>query len=432
MKTSELIDSAPLIDISPSTVEEKNEVDLDDRIFQEPTEEDSSLFGAFQILMNTAIGSGTLLIPFCYKLGIIFAILMSVIIGLISLGSFCMMMDAAYITKRYDFRGLWNQLFNKKLIFILDVIIFLVQIGSCMIYCHWVGLLVNRTLGIKVKVLNTDIFWNWATTLLLAFPMTIPRSIAKLETFASFGTVLIIVLISHALYWLIKDVKAKGFDPNHEIRWFHWDLSVFIPALGVNSMSYNCILNLFPTLEHLRNPTVRRGRYLAIINVCACFVAYAMFGIFTYLDKFNELKASSALELYPPSNPFTIIATICVCYILLLSEPLVIWAARTSVDATLFKDKEMTRLRWILTGLILIAISAGLASTSDNILIFFNIVGGLLIPVVTLLMPSLYFLKATPGRKWYRTVQAGYTIAFTIIAAVASTWQTVEEIIGKK
>ena len=423
------IDATPLLDTTLSTdITGKNY--LDENIFDMPTPQDSTLFGTFQILINTAIGSGTLMIPFCYRLGIVFALFMSAIIGLISLGSFWMMMDAAFVVKKYDFRGLWNQLFKKNLIWILDLIIFLVQIGSCMIYCHWNGVLLNRTCGIKVPVLNSDYFWNWATTLLLAFPMTIPKSIAKLEALASFGTLLIFILIAHAIYWFVKDVNAQGFDPNHELKWFHWELGVFIPALGINSMSYNCIINLFPTLEHLKVPTVRRGRTLAGINVIACFILYAAFGLFTYLDKFDQLTASSALELYPPNNVFTIITTICVCYILLIAEPLVIWAARTSVDATFFKGKEMTTLRWNLIGFVLCVVSAGLASTSDNILVFFNIVGGLLIPVVTLLMPSLFFLKATPGRKWYRTVQAIYTIIFTAIAAVACTWQTVDEIIG--
>lgn len=425
------IDSTPLLETGTSSqigTENSDKDYLDDQIFNVPIPSDSSLFGAFQILINTAIGSGTLLIPYCYRLGIVFALLMSAIIGLISLGSFWMMIDAAYKTKKYDYRGLFMHLFNPKYIWVVDLIIFLVQVGSAMIYCHWNGVLLNRTVGLKVKVLNTDYFWNWATTLLLAFPLTCPRSIAKLESFASFGFMLILLLISHAIYWFIKDIRVSGFDPNHQLHWWRWDLAVFIPALGINSMSYNCIINLFPTLEHLKNCTVRRGRKLASLIVIACFVLYAIFGLFTYLDKFDALTASSALELYPPHNVFTIIATICVCYILLISEPLVIWAARTSVDGTFFKDKPMTTTRWVLIGLVLCVLSAGLASTSNNILVFFNIVGGLLIPVVTLFMPSLFFLKATPGRKWYRTVQAWYTIVFTVIAAVACTWQTIDEI----
>ena len=425
-----LDNTALLLTPGNTSNEESEKSYLDQNIFDFPTPQDSSMFGAFQILINTAIGSGTLMIPYCYKLGVLSAITMSVLIGFIALGSFWMMIDAAVITKKYDFRGLFTQLFNVKYIWILDLIIFLVQIVSCMIYCNWNGVLLNRTLGIKIPVFNSDYFWNWATTLLIAFPMTCPYSIAKLEHFASVGTLLILILISHAIYWFAKDVHANGFDPDHEFHWLHWDLIVFISALGINSMSYNCIINLFPTLEHLKVCTVRRGRKLASLNAFACFILYMIFGLFTYLDKFDALKASSALELYPADNPFTIVATLCVCYILLIAEPLVIWAARTSVDATFFKNKEMTRLRWCLIGFALCVLSAGLASTSNNILIFFNIVGGLLIPVVTLLMPSLFFLRATPGRKWYRTVQAVYTIIFTLIAAVASTWQTIDQIIG--
>ena len=407
-------------------VEEKGY--LDKKIFIMDTPQDQNTFGAFQILINTAIGSGTLMIPYCYRLGIFSALLMSIVIGIISLSTFCMMIEAAYFTKKYDYRGLFNHLFNPKYIWIIDLIIFLVQIGSCMIYSNWDGVLLNRTFGFKVKVLNSNIFWNFFSTMLMAFPMTIPRSVAKLEGIATIGFFMIIVLICHSVYWFIKDIHNFGFDPNHQLTFLHWDLYVFIPALGINAMSYNCIINLFPTLEHLRNCTVRRGMHLAAWIVVACFFLYAGFGIFTYLDKFDALTANSALELYPAHNPFTIIATISVVFILLVASPLVIWAARTSVDATFFKDKEMTTFRWVSIGFILCLASAGFAATSDNILIFFNIVGGLLIPVVTLLMPSLFFLKATPGRKWYRTVQAIISILFTAVAATACTWQTVLEI----
>lgn len=421
------VDSSPLL----TDTEKFHENYLDDDLFNVPIPGDSSMMGAFQILINTAIGSGTLMIPYCYKMGIGSALVMSAIIGCISLSSFWMMIDAGYFTRSYDYRGLFTKLFNEKWIWTIDIIIFLVQIGSCMIYSHWNGLLINRTLGIKVKVLNSNEFWVIATTMLLAFPMTIPRSIAKLESIASVGTLMIILLIAHALYWLIKDIHNYGFDPNHEIKAFHWDFYVFIPALGVNSMSYNCIINLFPTLEHLRNCTVKRGRTLALIIVVACFILYGMFGVITYLDKFDSLTPGSALEQYDPHDPFTIVATIGVVIILLVAFPLCIWAARISVDATFWKGKEMTTFRWITIGFVLSLISALLSITTDKILVFFNIVGGLLIPVVTLFVPSLFYLRACPNRRWYRTVLAFIVMGFTVVAAVACTWQTALEIMGK-
>ena len=116
------IDATPLLDTTLST-DITGKYYLDENIFDMPTPQDSTLFGTFQILINTAIGSGTLMIPFCYRLGIVFALFMSAIIGLISLGSFWMMMYAAFVVKKYDFRGLWNQLFKKNLIWILLILI---------------------------------------------------------------------------------------------------------------------------------------------------------------------------------------------------------------------------------------------------------------------------------------------------------------------
>ncbi|EAX80524.1 hypothetical protein TVAG_002340 [Trichomonas vaginalis G3] len=197
-----------------SSIDDKSDnqtINFNAQLFEKETTGDQSMFGAFVILINTAIGSGCLMVPYCYRLGIVSALLIAIIIGIITFSTFTMMIEAAFITKKYDFRGLFTHLFNPKFIWVLDLFIFLVQIGSVMIYSNWDGVLVNRTLGLKIKVLNSDKFWNFATTLLLAFPMTIPKSIAKLEIASSVGFLLILILISHSLYWLIKDVKEYGF-----------------------------------------------------------------------------------------------------------------------------------------------------------------------------------------------------------------------------
>jgi len=422
------IDGAPLLDTSQGADESNLNSYLDDKLFNFPVPGDSSMFGTIQILLNTAIGSGTLMVPYCYKLGIGFAISLSLIIGLISLGTFWMMIDAAYKTKCYDYRGLFTYCYTDKHIWIIDLIIFLVQVGSCMIYCLWNGVLLNRTIGIKGKVLGSDVFWIMLVTFGLAFPMTCFKSIAKLEPIATFGSGFILMLIAHAAYWMIKDTRQYGFDPHHEIRFFKYDGNILITALGINAMSYNCIINLFPTLEHLKVCTVRRGRKLAGLTALSCFFLYGAFGMFTYLDKFNSLKPSSALELYNPKHPFTIIATLGVVIILLVSSPLVIWAARNSVNAFFWKDTPMTNLRWYTLGFVLCGISGFFACSSSNIVIFFNIVGGLLIPVVAILAPTLFFLTAVKERPWYRTIQAFITIAFALVAAVCATWQTIQEI----
>lgn len=356
---------------------------------------------------------------------------MSFIIGILIFSTLTMMIEAAYVTHKYDFKGLFAHVFSPKYLWILHLIIFLLQIGSVMIYSNWCGILVNRTLGLKYKVLNSNIFWNFVCSLCLSFPLTIPKSIAKLEVVASVGFILIFLLICHSVYWFIKDLKAYGFDPNKQFVWMKWDTYIFIPSLGIITLAYNYIINLFPTLEHLKNCTIKRAYTLNGTVLVTCFILYAILGVCTYLDKFDVLQASSALELYPASNRFTIVATVCVVFILIISSPLFIWAARNSIDAIIFKDKEMTTLRWVLTGFILMLISAGLAATSSNIIIFFNIVGGLFIPVVALILPALFFLRVTPGRKWYRTVQAVISMVYAIAVIVSCTWQTVMKIKGK-
>ena len=54
----------------PLLTDTENSMEKDDILFNIPYPADQSLFGGVQILLNTAMGSGTLMIPYCYICGI--------------------------------------------------------------------------------------------------------------------------------------------------------------------------------------------------------------------------------------------------------------------------------------------------------------------------------------------------------------------------
>ena len=60
------LDSEPLVQSLSSSINPDNY--LDEKIYQEETPSDSRILDSVQILCNTAIGSGTLMVPYCLSL----------------------------------------------------------------------------------------------------------------------------------------------------------------------------------------------------------------------------------------------------------------------------------------------------------------------------------------------------------------------------
>ena len=403
-------------------------------LFDIPVPGQSSLFGCFQILLNTAIGSGTLMVPYTYTAGMGLALLVSAIFGILAYMAMHFLIDASNYCKKYDYHGLFAHCFGPKLIWILNVMVLLVQFGAMMIYSHWNGKLVNHLINYTQSVIvGSNSFWIALVTAVVVFPLTIFRQISKLEKFAMLSTFFIILLIVHSVYWFVKGYLNGTFD-ERKSQFVAFDFSkwkVVIAAFSVNSMAFNCHINLFACLENLRNCTIKRARALGIITVAVAFLLYHIFGTFTYLYLFDELSThESALEYYDHSDPFTIVTICGVILILVISSPIVCWAARNSLNMMIWKDKPMTNVRWVSIGGGICLVASFLASSSDNVLLFFDLVGGLFTPMIILLFPAVFFLRICKEASLGMKALAGVTAAFTIVGAGACTYQAIDEIIN--
>ena len=418
----------PLLSLTQTSAPKKKSY-LDERIFQDREDGTSPLISSIQILVNTAIGSGTLMVPYCYTTGCGSALLISVLFCFIGFATLSFFMLASKWTKQYDYHGLFSYTFGKKNVWIVQVMIFLVQFGSCMIYCHWVGRLFPKVIGHEndTGILGNHPFWIFIFAVCCIFPLVCLRSIKHLEHLSYLSSFCILLLIAHSIYWFCIGCERNTIEIQEKFIWFKWS-PILITCLSVNSMAYNCHMNLFPTLEHQKNATYRTGIKLVAWVMILAFIMYNAFGIFTYIYLFDKIGNGSALEAYTEPNIFTTITTGGIVFVMILSVPIVIWAARTSINDMIWGDEPTTK-RWILLAAILTAGSAGLAATSDNVILFFDVVGGLFTPSLIFLLPSLFYLFNQKGEPFYRILIASFISVFTIIATVACTYQAVMEIV---
>lgn len=404
---------------------------IDDmRIFNEPTPETSSLFDSLQLLLNTAIGSGTLMVPYCYTSGVALSLLISLLFATIGYFTLNFMAESGYFARKYDYKGLFEHTFGRGKLWIVNVMILCVQFGASMIYCHWNGRLVPKLLGTdgRSDVLGNTRFWTIIMAVCFSLPLVCLKSIHFLEKLAVVSTFTIILLIAHAGYYMIVHIHRDGFDPQHQMKWFDFNAAA-ITSLSVNSMAYNCHLNLFTALEHMKVPTVGRAKKLTGSTVGISYLLYNLFGIFTYFDLFKTIGRGSSLEYYDNRQVFTKITLAGIIFMLVLSVPLVIWAARKSVNSMVYKDTEPTTLRWITIGTLITLGSAGLAASSDNVILFFDVVGGFFTPTIIFFMPALFYIKNQRNEPKWKVVVAYLIAAFTVVAVIVCVGQAIQEVI---
>lgn len=399
------------------------------KIFHYQESQSSSLFDAFQLLLNTAIGSGTLMVPYCYTQGIALSALISAGFAIIGYFTLSFMAESGYFTHKYDYRGLFAHTFGQNKLWIINVMITCVQLGASMIYCHWNGRLMPKLIGTvgRKDVWGNVPFWTMIMAVCFSVPLVCLRSIHALEKIAVLSTFCIFLLIIHAVYWLIVDIKKQGFDPQHAVKWFNPNAAT-ITSLAVSSMAYNCHLNYFPAIENMKMATVGRGRKLALITMIAAYILYNVFGLVTYLDLNSKLDRSSSLLKYDDHNVFTKITLAGIIFLLVLSVPIVVWAARNSINNLIWKDEPPTTLRWILIGTAISVCAAGLAASSENVILFFDVVGGFFTPTIIFLMPAVFYLKNERNEPKWRKGVAWFIAFFTIVAIVVILYQVGQEI----
>jgi amino acid permease len=75
---------------------------------------------------------------------------------------------------------------------------------------------------------------------------------------------------------------------------------------------------------------------------------------------------------------------------------------------------------------------AFLASLSDDVITYFDLVGGLVTPVITFLFPALFYLKIVKNAHTGMRYLAYQHLVFTIVGATASTYQVIDQLVNGK
>ena len=138
---------------------------------------------------------------------------------------------------------------------------------------------------------------------------------------------------------------------------------------------------------------------------------------------FDDLGPGAALEYYP-KNWFTITTTVGVIIILILGGPMMVFPTRNSFIDLVF-HREVNNIWWNVIGASIVLLATACACLSNNIVFFFDLVGGLLTPGFVFTLPAIFYWKNVPNLKWYHKLIATIVIIMSLAATCACTYNVV-------
>ena len=103
-------------------------IEDNESIYTIPVPADSNMFGCFQILLNTSIGSGTLMVPYSYTSGIGMELIISLAFAFVAFMAMYFLIDSSQYSNSYDYYGIFHSCYGSKFMWILNLSIFLVQL----------------------------------------------------------------------------------------------------------------------------------------------------------------------------------------------------------------------------------------------------------------------------------------------------------------
>jgi hypothetical protein len=271
---------------------------------------------------------------------------------------------------------------------------------------------------------------------LICLPLTFLRSIKGYSQVSMFTCVLIIVYVFHAVFYFGIGLNKYGFDPDRRIRYFEPN-NYFIQSLSIQAFAFHCHPGVGPTLARLTTPT-RKRQYgtLAIVIVSGAF-CYVIGGLFPYMTtiasgtltgKTMRITSHVVFQDYDTTQIFTMIVEGLYALFLLLTTPLVLFAARVALH-DLMSAQEPSNWLWNVVGVVVFVGAVLLAVLVENIGTMFDFIGGVTISGIIYILPSAYYLKLCRGQSVVKKMVAIVLIPIGIATIILCLYDAITGII---
>ena len=195
-------------------------------------------------------------------------------------------------------------------------------------------------------------------------------------------------------------------------------------VLGVFIFAYTCQMNMFPVVNELKNPTIKRFDTVSSSAILCAGSMYLLVSLSGYSVYGNEVDPNVLISF--PDTPATTVARIFTSLLVAFSYPLLCVPGRTSMmsllamydppEFELTKEKQHFRF-YMFTAFFLFG-SYALAMITSNLGVVLALIGATGSTIITYILPGAAFYVLYPAgevAEWKRKLAYGYVVFGCII-----------------
>jgi sodium-coupled neutral amino acid transporter 11 len=407
----------------------------DDELQKESSESPGNLsaFRAWAVLMNLIIGIGLLSIPYCYNAGVGTNTIILLAIAGFAFFSFVLLIDASIKGKTtMDYTKLMR-LCNPKLEWVPVVLIFLTLFGGTALHLQfWYNLVTDLVRGVKgLKSSDHPWYFNrWllitVPSVLVCLPLTMLRQVRGYSQVSMFTCLLIATYLAHSITYFVKGVRGGTIGPRSDFVYFKFN-KFFIPALSTQAFAFHCHPGTGPTIARLIQRT--RGRQYATMAavIGAAAVCFIVGGLLPYLT-LAPVGGQVIFDWYPEGRIFTYITEGLYALFLLVTAPLLFYAARVALHDLISKT-EPSPAFWRILGTVVFAAVILVAVLVKNVGTMFDFIGGVTISAIIYILPPVFYLVISRESP-VKTVCAWIQIPIGVAIICVCTYHAIKSIIN--
>jgi amino acid permease len=238
--------------------------------------------------------------------------------------------------------------------------------------------------------------------------------------------VLILIYLVHA----ITEFAKTGIPRDRKFPIFTIN-KFFIPSLSTQAFAFHCHPGVGPAIAKLLNPT-RRRQYITLAAVVgAGAFCYYIGGVLPYITLGSiaePIKSQVIFDTYHQGGLFTYITEALYAFFLLITTPLLLYAARVALHDLISKQSPSYTF-WVILGLVILFAATIVAVLVQSISTMFDFIGGVTISGIIYILPPIFYLKICHGESVLKMIIAVILIPIGAATICVCTYHGVHGLI---
>lgn len=366
----------------------------------------SSNFMAIANLINSLIGGGIIVLPYCMTLsGLPTGLIFIGITALITHLTLMLLIHSAQKTETYDatYADLANISFGKFGRLFLSICQFLFPFLCCISY----GIAVIQNIQIVAiyylpeSLLFTSRYFIYSIpTLFLVFPLSTFKHIAFLDKFSCLSIVFVL------FYTIVLFIKSFEYSKKAVVtpNIYEFNRPGMAQSFSILSFAFCCQQNMLPIYNSLYSKTENKTKYISAVSLTFVFFLYVLFSIIGFFT-FSGQVYDNIFAQYCSSDHLINLTRIIFVITILLTYPIQMFAVREVIIEVISSiGYPISRICRIIISFTLVTLTYLLSVNFTKLSTAIEITGSLTAAPIAFIIPPLIYLKLHNSLTSWKTI----------------------------